>query len=307
MFVSAMQRMLKILAILSIFTLQVACVNTPTPQATQKTPLTQSSPQSPAQSKVQTQAKTPSNKSNSLEAETSNQSSGKVMVVGIKGQISKNALEKLKQSIGQVSGDPIPAGLIVLLDSPGGDGVAAMQMGRLLRKANAHVFVTGQCASACIFVLASGVVRVAPSYSVGIHRGRVTMSDANAKIIKEVDINDNPQAKAALQHFESQAPIYFAEMGMSPELFPLMQSHELKGVYRLSSAEIAKAKLSGFENAYLQQRAAFYRNQTGSYRMDEDELIRRTQKVPSRCSGFEKHHTEFINCYKQTLREPFLN
>ncbi len=229
------------------------------------------------------------------------------MVVGINGQISKNALEKLKQSIGQASGDPIPAGVIVLLDSPGGDGVAAMQMGRLLRKANAHVFVTGQCASACIFVLASGVVRVAPSYSVGIHRGRVTMSDSNAKIIKEVDINDNPQAKAALQHFESQAPIYFAEMGMSPELFPLMQAHQFRGVYRLSSAEISKTKLSGFESAYLQQRSAFYRNQSGPYRMDEDELINRTQKVASRCSGFDKHHTEFINCYKQTLREPFLN
>lgn len=229
------------------------------------------------------------------------------MVVGVNGQISKNALVKLKQSIGQVSGDPIPAGLIVLLDSPGGDGVAAMQMGRLLRKANAHVFVTGQCASACIFILASGVVRAAPSYSVGIHRGRVTMSDSNAKIIKEVDINENPQAKAALQHFESQAPVYFAEMGMSPELFPLMQSHQLRGVYRLSSAEIAKTKLSGFEKVYLEQRSSFYRNLSGPYKMDEEELISRTQKVVSRCSGFEKHHTEFINCYKQTLREPFLN
>ena len=229
------------------------------------------------------------------------------MVIGINGLISKNALEKVRQSIGQASGDPIPAGLIVLLDSAGGDGVAAMQIGRLLRKANAHVFVTGQCASACIFVLASGVVRVAPSYSVGIHRGRVTMSDANAKIIKEVDVNDNPEAKAALQHFERQAPVYFAEMGMSPELFPLMQAHQFKGVYRLSSAEISKTQLSGFEKAYLAQRMAFYQGQTGAYRMDEDELKSRTQKVSSRCSGFDKQHTEFIKCYKETLREPFLN
>ncbi|BDT77341.1 hypothetical protein PKF023_11440 [Polynucleobacter yangtzensis] len=293
--------MRKILAIFSILLLQVACVNTSTPPATQKVAQTQ------AQIPKQTQSQSLSNKSNTALTEAVEQSQGKVMVVGIKGQISKNALEKLKQSLGQVTGDPIPAGLIVLLDSLGGDGVAAMQMGRLLRKANAHVFVTGQCASACIFVLASGVVRVAPSYSVGIHRGRVTMSDANAKIIKEVDINENPQAKAALQHFESQAPLYFAEMGMSPELFPFMQSHQLKGVYRLSSAEIAKTKLSGFETAYLQQRTAFYRNQTGPYRMDEDEFMSRTQKVASRCSGFEKQHTEFIRCYKQTLREPFLN
>ena len=287
--------MRKILAMLSILLLQVACVNTVPP--TQNT----------AQTSKQVQPQTQDRKSTPSQTNGSAQSQGKVMVVGIKGQISKTALEKLKQSIGQVSGDPIPAGLIVLLDSPGGDGVAAMQMGRLLRKANAHVFVTGDCSSACIFVLASGVVRVAPSYSVGIHRGRVTLSDSNAKIIKEVDINENPQAKAALQHFESQAPIFFAEMGMSPELFPLMQSHQFRGVYRLSSTEISRTKLTGFESAYLQQRAAFYSKQTGPYRMDEDELKSRTQKVASRCSGFEKQHTEFINCYKQTLREPFLN
>ena len=288
--------MRRILAILSILFLQVACVNT----STSTTP-------KQAQTPKQVQAQPQDSKSNASQANDSAQTQGKVMVVGIKGQISKNALEKLKQSIGQVSGDPIPAGLIVLLDSPGGDGVAAMQIGRLLRKANAHIFVTGDCASACIFVLASGVVRVAPSYSVGIHRGRVTMSDSNAKIIKEVDVNESPQAKAALQHFESQAPIYFAEMGMSLELFPLMQSHQLRGVYRLSGAEISRTKLSGFESIYLQKRATFYSQQTGPYRMDEEELKSRTQKVASRCSGFEKQHTEFINCYKQTLREPFLN
>lgn len=292
MCISAMR---KILAMLSILLLQVACTNTAPP--------TQNTAHSPKKNQPQAL----DGKANASQANAIGQSQGKVMVVGIKGQISKNALEKLKQSIGQVSGDPIPAGLIVLLDSPGGDGVAAMQMGRLLRKANAHVFVTGDCASACIFVLASGVVRVAPSYSVGIHRGRVTMSDSNAKIIKEVDINESPQAKAALQHFESQAPIFFAEMGMSPELFPLMQSHQFRGVYRLSSAEIDRTKLSGFDGAYLQQRVAFYSQQAGPYRMDEDELKSRTQKVASRCSGFEKQHTEFINCYKQTLREPFLN
>ena len=271
-----------------------ACVGTPVQSpATPKPAPAKISTQAPAQLPTQADPTPPKQ--------------GKIMVIGVNGQISKNALEKVKQSIGQASGDSIPAGLIVLLDSPGGDGVAAMQIGRLLRKANAHVFVTGQCASACIFVLASGVVRVAPSYSVGIHRGRVTMSDANAKIIKEVDVNDNPAAKAALQHFEKQAPIYFAEMGMSPELFPFMQAHQLKGVYRLSSAEITKTQLSGFEKTYLEQRVAFYQSQSGPYKMDENEFKSRTMKVASRCSGFDKHHTEFIKCYKETLREPFLN
>ena len=160
-------RALGTLALLMLLLVQSACVNT-SAQAPIKT-------ERPVGRQVEAQAA----RQTSPDAVAPNQ--GKVMVIGINGLISKNALEKVRQSIGQVSGDPIPAGLIVLLDSAGGDGVAAMQIGRLLRKANAHVFVTGECASACIFVLASGVVRVAPSYSVGIHRGRVTMSDANAK------------------------------------------------------------------------------------------------------------------------------
>lgn len=230
-----------------------------------------------------------------------------VMVIGIKGLISKNALEKIKQSINQVHGDPIPAGLIVLLDSQGGDGVAAMQIGRLLRAANAHIFVTGQCASACIFVLASGVVRVAPSYSVGIHRGRITLSDSNAKIIREIDANESAAAKSALQGFEKQAPVFLSDMGMSPTLFPLMQSHQLQGVYRLSAPEMTKAGLVGFEKGYLDSRASFYAQLPAPYRMDADEFERRTMRVASRCSGFEKQHANYIRCYKETLRDPFIN
>ena len=49
------------------------------------------------------------------------QSESKVLVISIKGQISNNVLESVRTSIGQVRGDPFPAGLIVLLDSPGGD------------------------------------------------------------------------------------------------------------------------------------------------------------------------------------------
>lgn len=231
--------------------------------------------------------------------------SDRVVVTSLKGLISKNALEKLKQSIAQVRGDPIPAGLIILLDSQGGDGVAAMQIGRLLRAANAHIFVTGQCSSACIFVLAGGVVRVAPSYSVGIHRGRITLSDANAKVIQELDTNESATAKSALQAFERQAPLYLADMGMSSALFPLMQSHQMKGVYRLSASEIAKTGLVGFDKAYLRGRAGLYMK--APYQMDEDELEKRTMRVASRCSGFEKQRLEFVYCYKETLRDPFVN
>ena len=231
----------------------------------------------------------------------------RVVVIGIQGTISKNILGSIRQALSKVRGDAIPAGLIILLDSAGGDGVAAMEIGRLLRKANAHVFVTGQCASACILVLASGVVRAAPAYSIGVHRGRITVSDANAKILKEVDINTNPAAKRLLENFEKTVPVYFSEMGMPPDLFMVMQSHEYKGVYRLSSEEIVFYGLSGFDPDYLSKRAQQFAEFKGPYRMDKDELHRRTLKVASRCAEFDHEHTAFINCYKKVLKDPYLN
>ena len=242
-----------------------------------------------------------------MTAEPRSPQQGQVVVMAIKGQISKKVLESVRGSIGNVSGDPIPAGLIVLLDSPGGDGVAAMRIGEILRANHAHVFVTGQCASACIFILASGVVRGAPAYTVGIHRGRITKTDANAKILEEIDVKTNPQARELLERFEKAVPIYFAQMGMPPDLFQAMQSHQYKGVYRLNNEEIVFYGLSGFEPNYLEARAALYEKMTGPYHMDKDELHRRTLKVASRCAEFDQKHTAFINCYKQVLKDPFLN
>ena len=232
---------------------------------------------------------------------------GRVVVMAIKGQISKKVLESIRNSIGSVNGDPIPAGLIVLLDSPGGDGIAAMKIGEILRTNKAHVFVTGQCASACIFVLASGVVRAAPAYTVGIHRGRITKSDVNAKILEEIDVKTNPQAREMLERFEKAVPVYFAQMGMPPDLFQAMQSHQFKGVYRLSTEEITFYGLSGFEQNYLDARAQQFEKLQGPYHMDKDELHRRSLKVASRCAEFDQKHTAFISCYKQVLRDPFLN
>jgi len=234
-------------------------------------------------------------------------SEGRVVVMAIKGQISKKVLESVRGSISQVQGDPLPAGFIVLLDSPGGDGIAAMKIGQLLRSQQAHVFVTGQCASACIFVLASGVVRGAPAYTVGIHRGRITKSDANAKILEEVDLKTNPEARKLLEQFEKVAPVYFSQMGMPPELFQAMQAHQYKGVYRLSSEEVIFYGLNGFDARYLDLRAEQLEKLTGPYHMDKDELHRRTLKVASRCAQYDQKHTAFIDCYKQVLKDPYLN
>lgn len=229
----------------------------------------------------------------------------KVVVMSIKGSISRNLLQKVKDNIAQVQGDPVPAGLIVLIDSKGGDGFAAMQIGRMLRARKAHVFVSGDCASACVFILASGVVRGASAYSVGIHQGRVTISDDNAKVIREVDLAKEPKAQQALERFERASVEYFAQMGISSQFYPTMRSHKYKGVHRLNHEELVSFGLIGFENSYLAERSAFYERQTGAYRMDQDELRRRTLRVGGQCAIQARHQNEFVQCYKEILKDPY--
>ena len=229
------------------------------------------------------------------------------VVVRLRGPISGKTLEAVRQATPRVRGDSLPAGLIVLLDSMGGDGVAAMNIGRLLRTGKAHVFVTGQCASACIFVLAAGVIRGAPAYTVGIHRGRLTATDPKTGGTREIDVAKDANAARTLERFETMAAGYFAEMGMPPELFTAMQSHQLKGVFRLNDTELTFYGLSGFDPAYLDERARIFEALDGPYRMDRTELARREAKVASHCAKFDSTSAEFVSCYLNVLRDPWLN
>ncbi len=231
----------------------------------------------------------------------------KVLVIQIEGSISNKVLESVRASVERVQGDPLPAGLIVLLDSSGGDGNAAMKIGRLLRQFKAHIFVTGQCLSACTYILASGVVRGATAYTVGIHRGRITISDADAKVLKEVDTSKDPAAQKMLKDFERNASFYFAEMGMPADLFRVMQAHERKGVYRLSAREMVFYGLVGFDQNYLEKRALEYESLKGQSRLDQAELVQRTSKVASICAEQKKSANEFVQCYKNVLKDPYLH
>lgn len=236
---------------------------------------------------------------------TTQPTQNRVVVMSIKGSISRNLVDTVKQNLSQVQGDPVPAGFILLIDSKGGDGMAAMKIGRMLRDAKAHVFVNGDCASACVFILASGVVRGASAYSVGIHRGRVTVSDDNAKVLREVDMGEDPKARQAFERFELAAAGYFAEMGIPPDFYQAMKAHKLKGVYRLSYEELVLYNLNGIEDQYLKQRAAFYERQSGPYRMDKDELHRRTLRVGQLCAAGATDQNKFVKCYKDSLKDPY--
>ena len=225
-----------------------------------------------------------------------------IKVLQISGSISRALLANIKQQPISNALDPIPAGLIVMLDSKGGDGMAGMEIGRILRAAKAHVFVTGECSSACIFALSGGVVRGAPTFSVGIHQARITLSSSSGAIAKEVD-SSNATAKALLEQYEITAPRYFADMGIPVDLFIAMQSFPAKRLHRLSSQEITLYGLNGIEDEYLMQRTQFYEEQPGRWPKDKDEFHRRTMKVSTECMPFDKNPVDFVKCYRRTLQD----
>lgn len=230
------------------------------------------------------------------------QTSTSVIVIGVKGLISRQSLEKVESAIKLVrGGDALPASFIVLLDSPGGDGIAAMKIGHLLRQANAHVFVTGDCASACVLVLAGGVVRGAPAQSIGIHRGRVTVSDDGAHVLQEVSPND-AKAKVAMLNFEKQAKAYFDQMGISKDFFPAMQAYEKNDVRRLSFDRAKEYQLIGIEKNYLMQRTAELAQKGLPWPNTPEQLEGRTLRVASECAPFYAQHKAYINCYSRVLK-----
>ena len=225
----------------------------------------------------------------------------RIDITRIDSLISLPLLKKLQGTLNQTPSDPVPAGLIVLLNSNGGDGVVAMEMGRLLRKHNAHIFVTGKCASACTFVLAGGVVRGAPPLSVGIHRGRLTVNNEQSQVMKEINTRNNPKMSKYLAKFEQSAATYFEEMGTPPAFFTAMQSIDSKDVHWLTEDELELYTLNGFDQSYLAQRAKVFQQRSGMWHMDRTVLEERTRSVAKECLGFKDDSVSFARCYKNTL------
>jgi hypothetical protein len=131
------------------------------------------------------------------------------------------------------------------LDSPGGDVDAAMGIGRLLRKHDGFVTVTGKCYSACVLVFAGGVTRFASSNlfaaggeltGVGIHR-LYFATLAGALTQDQVKL----QYHAELSRIRS----YLRDMDVAPEFLSLMQSIEPEDVRLLTQDELVRYGLGG--------------------------------------------------------------
>lgn len=222
-----------------------------------------------------------------------------IRVIELKGSITPGLLVKLRPALENVETGRFPSGLVVLLESNGGDGLAAIEIGRLLRAAKAHVFVRNRCASACVYVLAGGVVRgIARDRAIGIHSPRLTTF---VKGIGVVDINaaTNSNAKAALEAGNMRSREYFAEMGLPEAMFTAMLATPSDQTRYLDLAELAALGLNAIDPAYLAERAP---SGTKVYKVGEAEYVRRTLAAAGLCLADLKPGAEFLGCYRRVLR-----
>jgi ATP-dependent protease ClpP protease subunit len=223
----------------------------------------------------------------------------KTITLVIKGTIDAKIIPKVKEVLVQTTSDPIPAGLIVLLDSPGGDGLAAVEIGRLLRQGSAHVFVTGKCASACVFIFMGGVVRQARDGALGIHRARITRLDKETKKRIDVDHERDLRAKNKLREADHQIRDYVQEMGILAQFSAAMNEIPPESMRWLTRREGKNLGVIGFDAAYLAQRKNFVSKRLGT---DARDLERFTERALDRCiQEVDKPKGDFARCYRLSL------
>lgn len=224
-------------------------------------------------------------------------------VIRIHETISQQTLERLRMNlIGFHNSDPFPAGLIVLLDSAGGDGQTAMQIGRMFRQHRAHVFVSRRCDSACVFVLMGGIVRAATPGSVGVHASRLTMMTRDGKVTQEIDASRNLGHAYRLTSFNTEARQYLQAMGIGHGILDVMLAQPANRLYKLSATDLNRYQVNGIDPAYLRQRIADLVERGDIPAIDPSTFARRTLTIPRQCGDAIRTDHGLVRCYQQTLR-----
>lgn len=217
------------------------------------------------------------------------------VIIEITGLINQSLVPQVRSALRNVDPQRYPTGALFILDSNGGDGMAALEVGRMARAANAHAFVRGQCSSACVTVLAGSVVRaMAENARVGVHKGRITTIQAGV----EVDAAGQ-MASDALRVFETLTLDFLRQAGMPELLYRRMQSVPHNQIHYLERAELRELGLLGFDPAYRRTRAP-----AGArvYSVGEEIFEERTLRAGNICARHDLKPVEILRCYSRVLR-----
>ena len=126
----------------------------------------------------------------------------------------RNAVEKVDLTAPTVFGVPF---VTIELNSPGGDVVEALGMGKLIfeHSAMTKVRANDECVSACVFILIAGAVRTTEANSrVGVHR----------PLLVSWYHMDYREARAKYEGLMEYLRTYFIQLGVSEDAFRLMMN-----------------------------------------------------------------------------------
>src|SRR5215472_13425033 len=166
--------------------------------------------------------------------------------VEIHGLISKAVASQAMQLIRTIR--PDVDDLKVLLSSPGGDVLAAMELGEEIRKQWAWTAVdeNGECFGACVLVLAAGVRRIPTPENVGLQRMNFDQKEFVTSLPSD-------KAKQKYTGVAKRVETYLARMGMPKKLFQEMSAQQSSAKVRLlDAAKLKSLGLDGIDPAYEQ-------------------------------------------------------
>jgi hypothetical protein len=217
-------------------------------------------------------------------------------------KVKNGTCKKENDKYRRIVGDKTPASLplvhvvLQIVDSPGGDLLAAMQAGRILRRELVDTVVTfnSACASACVFMYLGGVNRSSVG-ALGLHR-------PYAKSGSESLLESQQQHKRMI----ALAKAYLDEMNISPRLIDLINAippdeirwlsltekdYELKKELLIDGADPAYTDLRDSENARI-------------FGLTRAEFYARRERVESACLNVENsptHPDAHFRCYLRIM------
>ena len=193
----------------------------------------------------------------------------------ISGEITSRDVNQVKnvlQSVGAHATFYGEAPIRFRLNSTGGDIYAAIEIGKLIRKARAEceIEIGGKCYSACVLVLSGAVVRWVLGGEVGIHR----------PYSKYVGNRDYESTQNEYRRTETAVRAYLTEMNLPGQLFEAMLSVPPEKIRILSDEETEAFGLSGTDPVEQETRDAM---DADRYGISRTELLRRKTNVDKVC------------------------
>jgi len=160
-----------------------------------------------------------------------------------------------------------------VLDTPGGDVRAAMQIGRWARKNDVTALVKGECSSACVLILAGATSRqLLEDGRVGIHRTFFPTLDTSASY---------EQVRAQMRNADLEIAVYLQEMDVPVSLLEEMKSVPPNGIRYLTSAELDRLRLQGTDPVAQERVDA---RMAKRYGVSREEYYRRYDRARRLCT-----------------------